>query len=173
MKKQLLLFIIIVLLQSFSIPEKIEQKIDKEVKQAFDIELYSKEPILIKEEIKRTLPIEIPDGTFFKISSNENLLGYYYYGRTISKVDTFDYLIILDEELIIKKVKVLVYKEDYGGEIGSKRWLKQFIGKKEGNLQYKKNIVGISGATISARSMTIAINDFLKSITILHQTNSI
>ena len=84
----------------------------------------------------------------------------------------FDYLILLDTDLIIKKAKVLVYREDYGGEIGSRRWLKQFIGKSSSeNLKYEKEIIAISGATISARAMTVAINTFLKNTTILKENN--
>jgi len=81
----------------------------------------------------------------------------------------------IDEKSAIKeslkvKSKVLVYREDYGGEIGSKRWLKQFIGKTHGDsLIYGDNIVAIAGATISVRSMTQAINDVLASIKILHE----
>ncbi|MDH5413496.1 MAG: FMN-binding protein, partial [Flavobacteriaceae bacterium] len=75
--------------------------------------------------------------------------------------------------LVITKTKVLIYREDYGGEIGSKRWLQQFIGKsKEDNLVYEQDIIGISGATISANAMTVAVNNLLKSINVL-QLNKI
>jgi Na+-transporting NADH:ubiquinone oxidoreductase subunit NqrC len=54
----------------------------------------------------------------------------------------------------------LIYRENYGGEIGSKRWLKQFIGMTE-----PKNYVdGISGATISVNSMKYSINKLIKSL---------
>ena len=69
---------------------------------------------------------------------------------------------------------MLIYREDYGAEIGSKRWLKQFIGKKTGkNLKYERDIIAISGATISAHSMTVAINNLLKSVAILQQQKAI
>ncbi|MBL4724419.1 MAG: FMN-binding protein, partial [Lutibacter sp.] len=70
---------------------------------------------------------------------------------------------------IVSKIKILVYREDHGGEIGSKRWLKQFIGKtSSNNLKYQKNIAAISGATISAKSMTHEVNKLLKTIGILN-----
>ncbi|MDG1812103.1 MAG: FMN-binding protein [Polaribacter sp.] len=109
---------------------------------------------------------------FFIIEKDNQLIGYAYLGKAPSKTDEFDYLILIDKDLIIKKTKVLIYREDYGGEIGSKRWLKQFIGKSNiDRLYYEKDIMAISGATISARSMTIAINTFLKNITILKENN--
>ena len=104
-----------------------------------------------------------------EIKEDEILLGYAYISKAPSKTDTFDYLILLDKNLTVIKAKVLVYREDYGGEIGSKRWLKQFIGKTQNDeLKYQDNIVAISGATISVRSMTSAVNDLLHSLKILH-----
>jgi len=65
---------------------------------------------------------------------------------------------------------VLIYREEYGGEIGSKRWLKQFIGKtKTDDLRYGDNIINISGATISVRSMTSAMNNLLLSLKTLSE----
>ena len=69
---------------------------------------------------------------------------------------------------------MLIYREEYGGEIGSKRWLKQFIGasSKSEELVYNTDIIPIAGATISVRTMTKAMNDLLKSISILQQKNA-
>jgi len=65
-------------------------------------------------------------------------------------------------------MKVLIYREDYGGEIGSKRWLKQFVGKSlNDELNVGQNIKAISGATISVNAMTTAVNNVLKSVKIL------
>ena len=47
--------------------------------------------------------------------------------------------------------------------------LKQFIGKTQNDdLRYGDNIVAISGATISVKSFTDAINNLLKSLKKLH-----
>ena len=68
--------------------------------------------------------------------------------------------------MIIIKSKVLIYREEYGGEIGSKRWLRQFNGKSidTKEMVYGNHIVPISGATISVRSMTNSMNDLLMSL---------
>ena len=88
-------------------------------------------------------------------------------GMTISD---FDFLILLDIDFIIVRTKVLIYREDYGGEIGSKRWLKQFNGKgRNDELKLHQDIVAISGATISVKVMTASINRVLASIKILHE----
>ena len=92
-------------------------------------------------------------------------MGFAFIGTAPSKTDTFEYLVVFDQNLIIKKVNVLVYREDYGGEIGSNRWLKQFVGKaRTTELVVGKNIAAISGATISVYSMTNAVNQLLNAI---------
>lgn len=144
------------------------KKIDKEIKSVFNLESYSKTVIHIEDEISDDLLVSFKDEVFFIILDNNNHIGYFYYGKAQSKVDDFDYLVIFDEELIIKKIKILAYREDYGMEIGSKRWLQQFNDLSIGDqVKYQTNIKAISGATISAKSMTKAINDLLKSLSIL------
>ena len=101
-------------------------------------------------------------GDFYKIIDSNQLLGYAFIGTAPSKTDTFEYLVVFDLSLVIKKVNVLVYREDYGGEIGSNRWLRQFVGKaRSTDLAVGKNIAAISGATISVYSMTNAVNQLL------------
>ncbi len=91
---------------------------------------------------------------------NSNPYAYVLFGEAPSKVDTFIYLVIFNPEGEIEKVSVLVYKENYGGEIGSKRFLNQFAGKYNGiGMDYNKDISGISGATLSGQSITLAIKE--------------
>ena len=158
--------------QSFDLPKNIQKKVDKEIKSAYEIDQFLLEPISISEELNLKLPTKI-NQTLFKILTGDNLLGYAFVGKAFGKADDFEFLVLFDENLVITKTKVLIYREDYGGEIGSKRWLQQFIGKsKEDNLVYEQDIIGISGATISANAMTVAVNNLLKSINVL-QLNKI
>ena len=77
-----------------------------------------------------------------------------------SKVDTFTYLVLYDSMLNVLFVEVLEYKENYGGEISSKRFLKQFQGSNGSKeLELERDIDGISGATISVKSILWSIND--------------
>ena len=79
-------------------------------------------------------------------------------------------MVLLNTDLSVAKAKVLIYREEYGGEIGSKRWLRQFIGKtKDDEFRYGDNIDAIAGATISVRSMTNAMNDLLQSLKVLNE----
>ncbi len=168
--KQILILIFSIFLMSFGLPKNIQKKVDKEIKSAFDLEVFETGVIEIPEEVSSELSSTFSEDNFFQIKSNDSLMGYAYVGKAPSKTDEFDFLVLFDSEFIIKKSKVLIYREDYGGEIGSKRWLKQFIGKSESDaLIHGKDIIAISGATISTMSMTKAINDLLKSIKMLHE----
>ena len=72
---------------------------------------------------------------------------------------------LFDLNLKIKKVKVLIYRENYGGEISSKRWLSQFLESPEDDsFVYGDNISAISGATISVKSITESINEVMVSL---------
>ncbi|CAM1341154.1 FMN-binding protein [Tenacibaculum aestuarii] len=174
MRKQLLfpfvLFIASFSLLSFVIPKNIQKKVTKEISKTFEVETFSLEEIKISKEVNDLLVRKIEGDKLFKIVVKEELIGYAYVDKAPSKTDEFDYLILLDKNLIIVKTKILIYREDYGGEIGSKRWLKQFNGKTSKDaLLYEKDIMAISGATISASSMTIAVNTFLQNLAVLHK----
>lgn len=68
--------------------------------------------------------------------------------------EVFDYALFLNEQLEILKVVVVDYPGDYGYEITSPGWLNQFIGYNGGDLTYGSDVDAISGATISANSIT-------------------
>ncbi len=155
---------------AFGMPKHLQKRVDKVVKTTFNTEEFTLNPVVFPLEIVNQLPAKFDENNLFEIMDNDNILGYAYVAKAKSKADDFDYLILFDSDLIIIKSKVLIYREDYGGEIGSKRWLKQFKGKTyTDNLKYGENIAAISGATISVRSMTNAVNNVLASIKILHE----
>lgn len=169
MKKIAFISIIVFLVSSFTVSKRVDALIQKEIKTVFEVEAYKQEIIEIPLDITETLPSQITDTNFFKINNENDILGYYYIGKAYGKAAYFDFIVIFDKDLVISKTKILVYREDHGGEIGSKRWLKQFIGKtKEQHLIYQKDIAAISGATISAKSMTNEVNKLLKTVSILY-----
>ena len=149
-------------------PKKMDKKIEKEIKRTLDLTDFKLHPISVNPNV--SLPLIFKPNSFFKIQSDSVLKGYLYYGQAKGKSAEFDYIVIFDKNLIIAKIKLMAYRESYGGEIGSLRWLKQFIGlTPKSSVVYKKNIAGISGATISASSLTRAVNKLLQSIAVLKE----
>lgn len=162
------LLVVMCMITSFGLPKNISKKVNKEISSVFEITDFKTEMISVSETINAKLPTKIQQNNLFKVIDDAALVGYFYVGKAPSKTDQFDYLVVFDHELNVVKTKVLIYREDYGNEIGSKRWLKQFIGKtSDDKLVYGQNIDAISGATISANSMTFAMSHLLKTITIL------
>jgi Na+-translocating ferredoxin:NAD+ oxidoreductase RnfG subunit len=172
--KNVVFFFLISSLFLSNIPlDRIQKKIDKEIKSTFKIENYTIKLLSISDSISKLLPV-LFNNNFKKIYSNKILVGYSYYSKAPSLYNLFDYLIILDADLKIKKSKILTYREDYGGEIASKRWLRQFIGKSwTDKFIYSKDVSAISGATISVKSMINAVESFMSSIKILDKKNII
>ncbi|MFH6769599.1 FMN-binding protein [Gaetbulibacter aquiaggeris] len=170
--KQAILILIGFSLLSFGLPKNLEKKVNKEITDTFEVENFDLISVIIPSEIEKTLPSRFGEDNLFKIESNKKFIAYAYVSQAPSKTALFDYLVFLDSELVVIKTKVLIYREEYGGEIGSRRWLKQFMGKNQNDdLKYGENIIAISGATISVRSFTDAMNNFLKSLKILHSKN--
>jgi len=149
---------------------RLQKKIKDAIINTYEIEDFELQPILISAEINKNTPIELRKDNLFIIKKGSKKHGYVYIGKSSSMKNLFDYIVLFNNNLTIKKSKVLIYREDYGKQIGSQRWLKQFIGLSIDNvLIYGENIDAISGATISASSMTRAINNILKSVKILKE----
>ena len=111
---------------------------------------YDKEVFIVEQR-------DVTNGKLYYISNTSDIL---YIGKSPSRFEDFDFMVLFDKDKTIKLVKILVYREDYGGEIGSTRWLRQFIGWKEP----KFFVDAISGATISVHSLKTSINTLLKEI---------
>ncbi len=147
-----------------------ETIIHDEINTVLNIDGYINKKVNVPNSLLHELPIDLAHNNFFEIRIKNIKVGYYYFGKAFGKADYFDYLVIFDTNLIIEKVKVLTYREERGGEIASKRWLNQFNGKTiNQSLQYQKDVVAISGATISASSLTREVNKLLQTITILKE----
>ena len=164
------IFLLIVLFSSTSgWMGKLDKRIHREIEKTFEVAHYTLEPLDIPEGLNSELPAAMKRG-FRKIINNEDLLGYVFVGFAPSKTAEFDYLVLFDTKVHVVHTKVLIYREDYGGEIGSKRWLRQFYGM-DGNdrVSHETNIDAISGATISVRSMTRAMDNLFQSVGMLQK----
>ena len=94
------------------------------------------------------------DSMIIETVEDDSIIGYLAVTDAPSKFHRFDYYVLFDDKEEILKVEVLHYRENYGGEICSKNWLKQFVGiDTENYSSYSRKIDGISGATISVNSL--------------------
>lgn len=154
------------------ISPKLQEKIDSAVQGTFEVEEFTMERIVVPSDLNSQTPSELGGENLFHITTSGKELGYIYVGVAPSLKKTFDYVVLLNPDLSVKKSKILIYREDHGRQVGSQRWLKQFIGRKSGEkLVYGEDIDGISGATVSAKSMTLAVSNVLESLQVLKNAN--
>ncbi len=100
-------------------------------------------------------------------SENENNGVMVVFATVKGRFDFFDYMVILSPAKGIMDIKILKYRSEYGYEIATKGWLKQFYKKPEIRFEYKKNIDALSGATFSARSLVTDINHVLDHLPVI------
>lgn len=143
----------------FDVSKLVQKRMQKEITKVFLCKDFDLEEVTGTPGFQFQNSTYLTDHQIYKINRSGELLGYAFLGSAPSKTDTFEYLILFDQNFIQKKAKIMVYREDYGGEISSNRWLSHFkdttLGEK---FVYGDNISAISGATISVKSMTHSIN---------------
>ena len=107
-----------------------------------------------------TEELEAFEEAFYAIKESEKIVGYFVVAKVPSKFHQFDYYIIFNAKTDILKIEILQYRENYGAEICSKRWLKKFNHISTSNYaKYNREIDGISGATLSVQSISSHIWD--------------
>lgn len=161
------------LLLSFSVGEinpKLQKKINAAIRTTYEVEQCVLENIVIPASLNSKTPAILAENNLFKIHNDAKFIGYLYLGEAPSMKRKFDYIVMFNTDLTIRKSKVLIYREEHGRQIGSQRWLKQFIGLSIADKPiYGVDIDAISGATISASSMTKAIANVLSSVRLLKE----
>ena len=181
MKKIILVFFLIKLISMDfgfgQIYQKHEKKITKVIAKEFRSSDFIIEQIIIGDGLNKNQNIQI-----YTISSEDSVLGYLcvnnatacrvggcpVYSRDThsGNYELFSFAVFYDFSLQVKQVKILEYAPEYGYEITSSRWLRQFIGNQDCNIQYNEDVDAISGATISARSLIDNVNHVCE---ILHE----
>lgn len=120
----------------FAIPEKIKFDAERKAGQRF---------------LQKTVHV-------FEAEINDSTVGYGIVDNVYGKLKPITILVLFDSKGNIVESEILMYREPQGGAVQNKEWLKQFKGKKKKEeIEFGKNIQSISGATISAKSVTKGI----------------
>ncbi|MAR30244.1 MAG: hypothetical protein CMG24_04845 [Candidatus Marinimicrobia bacterium] len=128
-----------------------------------DIELVNEEYIIpydIKIKIENKIKQKFYRGKiFYWIIKTPDEINYALLDNSIGKTMPITYLVIFNNDLEVINSSIIKYREPYGGEVSGKKWLSQFNGMaSESIYKFEKEIDGISGATLSVRSLTKGIN---------------
>ncbi len=96
---------------------------------------------------------------YWTISQVDTTIAYAFLDNVIGKSMPITFMVILNIDGDIISANVIKYREAYGSEVGNKGWLRQFINfNNNSNYNIGKDIDGISGATISVKSMSKGIH---------------
>ncbi len=88
--------------------------------------------------------------------------GYALVQNTIGKHKPMTYMVGVDAHGLVSNVELLVFREARGSEVRTKRFNVQYEGKSVLDpVRINKDIINISGATMSVRSMTAGIKRVL------------
>jgi hypothetical protein len=157
-------FIPLILVFSWLVPAEDHIYFDKTVQKKFTAAIFNAYGTADYSLINvRDSTVLIPTGETaclnhtYRVYHADTLLGYARFESGMGRYEPFDFVVLYDPNRIIRQVEILVYRSDHGFEIMNKRWLAQFQGTHGCGLIYGKDIDAISGATLSAASLTETI----------------
>jgi hypothetical protein len=143
------------------------RKADKNIERIFKGQLIARKSITLNDKQLADIGDQFVSKGIYQLLVEEKPVGYLVLATSMGRFESFDYMIVYTTELVVKEINILNYTSSHGGEVASPRWLKQFIGYSGKHLKYGSDIDAISGATISAISLTKDI----ESITVFMKKN--
>jgi Na+-translocating ferredoxin:NAD+ oxidoreductase RnfG subunit len=92
----------------------------------------------------------------------DRLLGYAMVTEEIGKYRPITFMVGVDPQFKVEGAAVLIYRESRGGEIRRSRFLRQYRGKSSADpIRINRDIVNISGATMSVRALNFSVRKLL------------
>lgn len=117
----------------------------------------------IKSKLGRLVPtVWEPSYITFTARQAGQVTGYAVVVEEIGKHRPFTLIVAVTPDFTVKDVAVMVYRETRGGEITQRRFLAQYRNKRaQDPMQLDRDIVGISGATLSVQGANRAVHKAL------------
>jgi H+/Na+-translocating ferredoxin:NAD+ oxidoreductase subunit G len=117
-----------------------------------------------KARIQERIGWKFPEESFraFKAETNGKTDGYAVIQETIGKHRPITYLVGVTPDGKVSNIEVLVYRESKGSEVRMKRFNSQYEGKTVLDpIRINKDIINITGATMSVRSVSAGVKRVL------------
>lgn len=117
----------------------------------------------IKSKLGRLVPsVWEPSYVTFTARQAGQVVGYAVVVEEIGKHRPFTLIVAATPDFKVRDVAVMVYRETRGGEITQRRFLAQYRNKRaQDPIQLDRDIVGISGATLSVQGANRAVHKAL------------
>jgi len=157
---------LLIISASIVLSSPIMDKTEEEIKQLFPENISLKKNIYkIDKNVLKSIQNKVRQKFFRKevncwhIIDSDSSSYYAILDNVKGKSLPITFLTIFNEDKEVVNSSIIKYRESYGGEVGSKSWLNQFISYTDSSdYSVGKSISGISGATISVNSVTKGIN---------------
>ena len=117
-----------------------------------------------KELIEQRIGWKFPEDSFelYIGQTGDKIDGYAMVHHTIGKYKPMTYMVGVDAKGTCTDVELLVFRDAKGSEVGRKRFNAQYDGKTVSDpIRINKDIINISGATMSVRSMSAGVKRVL------------
>jgi hypothetical protein len=117
-----------------------------------------------KELIEQRIGWKFPEESFevYVGQTGDTIDGYAMIQNTIGKYKAMTYMVGVDAKGSCTDVELLVFRDAKGSEVGRKRFNVQYEGKTVADpIRINKDIINISGATMSVRSMSAGVKRVL------------
>lgn len=115
----------------------------------------------MRKELERDLA-EAAFPIILAYDASHRFLGYALVTEERGKYRPITFLVGVTPAGRVKDTAVMIYREDRGGEVRSRRFLRQYRGKTVRDpIRTNRDIINISGATISVRSMNAGVRKAL------------
>ena len=128
-----------------------------------------------KRRIEERIGWHFPETTFdcFIGETNGQIDGWALIQNTIGKHKPMTYIVGIGPNGEVTNVEVLVFRESRGSEVRKKRFNYQYQGKTPNDpIRINRDIINISGATMSVRSMSAGVKRALVLVEELHLQSS-
>ena len=125
----------------------------------------------LKAKLGRVTPtVWEPTYVTFIARQGDKPVGYAVVVDEIGKVNPFTLIVAVTPEFRVQDVAVMVYREPRGGEITQKRFLAQYKKKRSDDpILLDRDIVGISGATLSVIGANRAVHKALAVLELVYR----
>ena len=122
-------------------------------------------PAALKAKIEEKLGRRFADDTLkvgLVYGAKEAFLGYAIVTEEIGKYRPITFMVGIDPDFSVRGAAVLVYRESRGGQVRRARFLRQYRGKSLADpIRINRDIVNITGATMSVRSLNFGVKKLL------------
>lgn len=132
-----------------------------------DADAFAREDVTVTEDLRTRVAAELAGSlpsmweerwTVFRATRAGAPLGRAIVVEEIGKHRPITFVVGLRPDLTVEDVAVMAYREAYGGEIATRRFLVQYEGKKPGDdLRQPQGIKNVAGATLSVEAASRAV----------------